>query len=72
MVGPAPGDVPYYGSVRMLARAVDDLYLMFSYIRVCAVLLGYIQLNSYWGCGQVFHYNKKFNGAFENRVNTNM
>ena len=34
MVGPAPGDVPYSGSVRMLVQAVNDLYLMFLYIRV--------------------------------------
>ena len=33
--GPAPRDVPYWGSVSMLAQAIDDLYLIiFLYIRV--------------------------------------
>ena len=33
----AVGDAPYYGLVRLLARAVNDLYLMFSYIGVTEV-----------------------------------
>ena len=45
MVGATPEDVTV--TLRMLARAVNDLYLLFSYIS-CAVLLRYIQWIATW------------------------
>ena len=50
---------PYYcGSVHMLAQAVNDLYLNYVLIRtseLCCTTEVH-SMNSYWGCGQLCHF----------------
>ena len=49
----AVGGALYCGLVCMLARAVNNLYLMFP-LHVLYYKVYY--MNSYWGCVKVFHY----------------
>ena len=48
------GECPYCGLVRMLARAVDDLYLSSPTSELCFTTEVH-SMNNYWGCGKVFH-----------------